>query len=254
MNQENFRDRPTNFEIEVVENITFTQAVNHEGREEDLRLDIYLPPVRPHVVHPAVLWFHGGGFRPGNDKRQVYIPRFANAFAALGYAGIAPDYRVRADPTPDMAGAVRDAVADGRAAWAWVREHGSEYHIDPRRIVMAGGSAGGMLVLNLVHDPAAPVDAKKDGLFAILDLWGTPGGTGRLFTRVNPHSPATLIVHGTADALVPYEWSKKFSGELGEAGVENKLLTLVDAPHTPLMHADQIVAEAADFFARCLNH
>jgi acetyl esterase/lipase len=249
MNDETFRGRLKNFKGKIVEDVPFSQVVNSEGQEETLHLDLYLPPGESLAFHPAIIWFHGGGFRPGHDKRQIYIPRFASALAALGYAGIAPDYRVRADPTSEMRATVQDAVKDGRAAWNWVREHGPEHHIDPGRIALAGGSAGGMLVLNLVHDPSAPFDAKKDGVFALLDLWGTPGGEARLFERVNTRSPATLIVHGTADALVPYAWSEHFSLELSEAGVENRLLTLADAPHTPLMHMDQIVAEAAQFFA-----
>ena len=254
MNNEIFHSRIQNFKGKMVEDIPFTQVTNNAGQVETLRLDLYLPPGTTQTLQPAVLWFHGGGFRPGNDKRQIYIPHFASTFAELGYAGIAPDYRVRADPTTDLAAAVQDAVADGRAAWDWVRAHGPEYHIDPNRLVLAGGSAGGMLVINLVHDPTAPVDREKDGVHAVLDLWGTPGGKGRLFEDVNPRSPATLIVHGTADALVPYEWSESFSNELGKSGVENRLLTLVDAPHTPLrLHMEQIVAEAAQFLEKHLK-
>ena len=253
MNDNTFRDRLMNFEGKMVADIPFCNVINSADQQETLHLDIYLPPGDSQALIPAVLWFHGGAFRPGNDKRQVYIPRFASAFASLGYVGIAPDYRVRADPTTDIKSIVRDAVADGRAAWEWVRKHAHEYQIDPNRIALAGGSAGGMLVLNLVHDPSAPLDARKDGLFAVLDLWGTPGDKSRLFEQVNPRSPATLIVHGTADALVPYEGSVNFSKELSAAGVENKLLTLPDAPHTPLMHMDRIVTETAQFFTRVLS-
>lgn len=231
--------------VNMVEDLPFAQVRNHQGLTETLHLDLYLPGQNPLAIHPAILWFHGGGFRPGNDKRQVYIPRFARAFAALGYAGVAPDYRVRSD-TSDLAATVRDAVADGRAALRWVRENGAEYGLDPRRLVLAGGSAGGMLVLNLVHDAAEPIDAQADGVVDVFDLWGTPSPAARLFDRVNPRSPHTLIIHGTADALVPYPLSVDFSRELSAAGVENQLLTLPDAPHTPLMHMDEMVKFLAD--------
>jgi fermentation-respiration switch protein FrsA (DUF1100 family) len=104
-----------------------------------------------------------------------------------------------------------------------------------------------MLVLHLCHDPGQPVNGKEDGLFAILDMWGTPGDHIRLFERVNPHSPPTLLVHGTADTLVPYQWSHDFARELEQAGVDRVLLSLPDAPHTPLMHMEQIVDTAARF-------
>jgi len=237
----------------VVEDIPFGQSPNADGEIETLRLDLYLPVKDATLPRPAILWFHGGGFRPGNDKRQVYIPWFAKAFAARGYVGIAPDYRLRADPVPDLAGAVGDAVSDARMALEWVRANAQAYQIDRERIALAGGSAGGMVVLNLCHDPNLPANRERDGLFAVLDMWGTPGGAARLFDRVNPDSPPTLLVHGTADELVPYQWSHDLAQELGQAGVDHVLLSLPDAPHTPLMHMEQIIEEAARFLYELLD-
>ena len=121
-----------------------------------------------------ILWLHGGGFRPGNDKRQSYIVRLATEFAARGYVGVAANYRVREDPGPDWPAAVRDAVADPRLALDWVRANAAAYRMDTRRIALAGGSAGGMIVHNLCHDPEAPVDAGRDGIRAAISLWGPP--------------------------------------------------------------------------------
>jgi dipeptidyl aminopeptidase/acylaminoacyl peptidase len=64
---------------------------------------------------------------------------------------------------------------------------------------------------------------------------------------VNPDSPPTLLIHGTADTLVAYDWSRKLAEELKRAGVDCFLLTLTDAPHTPLMHMEQIIATMARF-------
>lgn len=83
---------------------------------------------------------------------------FAKAFAARGFVGIAPDYRVRTAPDADPTGTIQDIVSDGRAALAWTGEHAAQYGIDPRRIVLAGGSAGGMLVLNLAHTAPGPLE------------------------------------------------------------------------------------------------
>jgi acetyl esterase/lipase len=244
---------PPAFEVHVVDDVVFGQAPNVDGHVETLRLDLYLPVDDPAPLRPAIMWFHGGGFRPGNDKRQIYVPWFAEAFASRGYVGIAPDYRVRADPMSDLEGTVRDAVADARMALAWVRAQSHEYHIDPHRVALAGGSAGGMVVLNLCHDPERPVDKQRDGMFAILDMWGTPGGRTRLFESVNPDSPPTLLIHGTADTLVAYDWSRKLAEELKRAGVDCFLLTLPDAPHTPLMHMERIMATMARFLREHLG-
>ena len=232
--------------------LAFAQARNDRGEQETLHLDVYLPQDGSDALRPAVFWVHGGGFTFGNDKRQVYIPRFANYFAERGYVGIAPDYRVRADPWQDFPATLAEAVADIRAALAWVRAHSAAYRIDPRRIALAGGSAGGMTVLSLVHDPEQPVDGKKEGIFAVIDLWGTPGGKRRLFPQVNRLSPPTLVVHGTADELVPYQNSVVFNAEMQAAGVDCCLLTLPDAPHTPLKHFERIAAEVEALFTKVL--
>jgi acetyl esterase/lipase len=95
----------------------------------------------------------------------------------------------------------------------------------------------------MVHASPAPLP----GVIGLVNLWGTPGGAMRLFQGVNPHAPATFTTHGTADALVPYENSTSFLAELQQAGIRCQLLTLPGAPHTPLMHFDQIAAAVAEF-------
>jgi dipeptidyl aminopeptidase/acylaminoacyl peptidase len=47
--------------------------------------------------------------------------------------------------------------------------------------------------------------------------------------------------------MVPYHQSPDLVAELTAAGVESELLTLPGAPHTPLMHMDQIIAGIAQF-------
>lgn len=239
---------PPAFEVTRMDNLAFAEVTNAAGKRETLRLDIYQPVGAPAGPRPAILWFHGGGFRPGNDKQQVYIPLFARAFAARGFVGIAPDYRVRADPAPDPAGTLADCVADGRQALAWVRVHSGAYGIDPQRIVLAGGSAGGMLVLNLAHTSPGPLE----GVRGIIDLWGTPVEPWRRYGPVRLGSPPTFIVHGTADELVPYQNSQKLAAELEEAGVKHTLLTLPGAPHTPLMHSEKIIEALAEFLQAIL--
>lgn len=241
-----------NGDIRFVGDIAFADVINSDGKRERLLLDLYVPGLSG-GAYPAIVWFHGGGFAPGNDRRQIYIPMFAKAFAARGFIGIAPDYRVRAQPHADFAGTLADAVADGRQALAWVRMNAADYGWDGRRLVLAGGSAGGMLVLSMCHDRAQPIASRRDGVQAIFDMWGTPAAQWRLFGPVQPGSPPTLLIHGTADALVPYANSVAFARELTDAGVPNRLLTLHDAPHTPLEHFDEIVAAMAAFLTEHLD-
>jgi len=235
------------FTVRVESDIVFAQSPRPDGEFEALRLDLYLPEDDLTPLRPVIVWLHGGGFRPGNDKGQGYIVKLATEFASRGYAGVAADYRVRADPAVDWLVAVRDAVADARLALDWVRANSAAYRMDVRRIALAGGSAGGMIVHNLCHDPEAPVNAGRDGIFAAVSLWGPPRPEARLFVSVNPRCPPTLFIHGTADALVPYHLSPELLAELNAAGVEGALLTFEGAPHTPVMHMDEICAAVEHF-------
>lgn len=227
--------------------IEFARVINAAGAPETLRLDLYQPPAEFSGPRPAILWFHGGGFQQGNDKRQRYIPWLARDFAARGYVGIAPDYRVRSAPLTDWQGAVQDAVADGRTALDWAMAHCADYNIDTQRIILAGGSAGAMLALNLAAG-LPPLLIR-----AVLNLWGTPLPQARLFGPPGADFPPTFIVHGTADTLVPYDLSIDFVNELARAGVRHEFLTLPDAPHTPLDHLTKIIRSAANFLQDVLG-
>jgi acetyl esterase/lipase len=72
-------------------------------------------------------------------------------------------------------------VADAKRAVAWVRGHAADLRIDPGRIVLAGGSAGGHLALLAAHghdDPVLtpPELAGSDPLVcAVASLYGQVG-------------------------------------------------------------------------------
>ena len=66
---------------------------------------------------------------------------WAKHFASFGWLGITVDYRVHL-PHGTTAFA---AVEDARAAYRYVHENAQALGLDPARIVLAGGSAGGHL-------------------------------------------------------------------------------------------------------------
>jgi acetyl esterase len=86
---------------------------------------------------PVVVYFFGGGWTLGSiDTADAVARRLANAVPAVvvvpGYR-LAPEHRFPA------------AVEDCYAAVRWVAEHAVELGGDPRRIAVAGDSAGGNL-------------------------------------------------------------------------------------------------------------
>jgi acetyl esterase/lipase len=218
-------------EVAVSGDVPFRQAVNAAGVLQGLTLDVYQPAGDTEARRPAILWFHGGGFRPGNDKRQKYIVTMATAFAKRGFVSVAPDYRVRADVGPDRMPALKDALEDCRDALVWVRAHAADYRIDASRIAIGGGSAGGMIAVNLAAVEGKP-NGRGSGVFALVDLWGSPAASLRT-AAVGPGFPPTIIVHGTADELVPFSQSEQLAAELTQHGVTHELHAVAGAPHTP---------------------
>jgi len=117
--------------VRAVTDITYIRRGAH-----DLKLDLYLPAAGTPAPRPAVVFVHGGGWRAG--VRANFAP-MAIRMAERGYAAATISYRLSPEaPYPA-------AILDAKAAVRWVRAHAGEYGIDPGRIAIAGGSAGGQI-------------------------------------------------------------------------------------------------------------
>ncbi len=234
-------------DLERRQDLVFHTVLNHAGAREDLRLDATLPAGDARQGRRAILWIHGGGFRPGCDRRQSYVVRMADEFARRGYVCFSCDYRVRETPLEDLSGTVRDAVGDCRAALAWMRANAVSYGIDAERAVLGGGSAGGMTAVNLCALAAIRGHAVDlPAIAALVNLWGSPAASD-LLAAPSAGFPPTITVHGTADALVPYGNSVALNETLQRRGVRHELVTIEGAPHTPVAHLESFSAAIARF-------
>jgi acetyl esterase len=190
---------------------------NASGR--DLRVHVF--GAQAQGRHPAILFFFGGGWQRGSVTQ---FTDQATATAGKGYVAALADYRVLCrDGTSPV-----DALADAEAAYTWLRQQAPRLGIDPRRIVLSGGSAGGHLAAATAllapqgEEPAALV------LFnPALDL-GTLGDMLKLapvqIAAISPSAlpignlPPTVIFHGAADKLVPIATIRAFCTRATAAG------------------------------------
>lgn len=106
-----------------------------------LHLDLYLPPGKS-GRHPLVIYIHGGGWMSGHTRQSGAFANWPGVLALIasrGYAVASVEYRLSGEaPFPA-------AIQDVKAAIRWLRAHATEYGIDPGRVVVWGGSAGGHL-------------------------------------------------------------------------------------------------------------
>ena len=100
-----------------------------------VRLDLFIPDHVP-APRPTILWVRGGGWRSG-DKNVENPCEF---LAQHGF--VAANIEYRGSPEIIAPGNVHDC----KAAVRWLRANAGAYGIDPQRIGVYGGSAGGHLV------------------------------------------------------------------------------------------------------------
>ena len=187
--------------------------------------------------------FFGGGWNGGSPP--AFYPQSAY-FASRGMVAIAPDYRTKSGQGTSP----YDAVTDGKSAIRWVRAHAAELGIDPNRVAAGGGSAGGHLAASAgivpgldEPDEDAAISSVPNALvlwFPVIDTSEKGYGHKRLGERwkeispadhVRPALPPTIIFHGTADKIVPYQNEVDFTKLMKEAGNRSELVTIEGAGH-----------------------
>lgn len=202
-----------------------------------LAIDIYLPdPVQYPGQHPGILFFFGGGFRIGSRKA---FQLQAEECAREGIAAFCADYRIASvhGTTP------RESIHDGACAWNFVRENAAGWQVDPARIALSGGSAGGLIALmcgrltgvqpaGLALFNPAILDAEQQGT-PLAVLLGAVTEDVPIVDSAHPDwdAPPTLIQHGEEDEIVPLTSIQKYVSTCTAQGLNVTLKTYPGAGH-----------------------
>lgn len=214
-----------------------------------LLLDASLPNSRNATA--AVIIVHGGGWVRG-DRRTDVQPLFAPLTDA-GIAWFSIDYRLATN--------VMDfgvAVADVQAAIQFIKAHAGEYNINPNRLAIIGESAGGQLAAMAIltggstasvnafvglYTPSDLVSLMKEAHYLPADLRNFVIGTPwekLVLSRISklsplqnlaPGMPPTLLIHGTADPLVPFSQSVALCDRINKSGGHCELYPVQNAGH-----------------------
>lgn len=113
-----------------------------------LLCDVWQPPAGVAPSELAFLYFHGSGWYL-LDKDFGTRPLFRH-LAAQGH--VVMDVAYRLYPETDIPG----MVGDVKRAVAWIKAQAGRYGVDPARVVLGGGSAGGQLALLAAYAPDHP--------------------------------------------------------------------------------------------------
>jgi acetyl esterase/lipase len=182
-------------EPRLEQNISFATI---PGTDRKLLCDIWQPQVAIKPSGLAFIFMHGSAFYI-LDKDYGTRPFFRH-LAAQGH--VIMDVAYRLAPETDLMGMINDV----KRAIVWMKENAARYEVDPYRIVLGGGSAGGFLALMAAYTindkKFAPVELEgKDtgccaviGLYPATDLEALYYHTNQhLTTRTQPDRPKKRV-------------------------------------------------------------
>jgi acetyl esterase/lipase len=236
---------------------------------EKLKLDLATP--KTGGPYPCIVGLHGGAWKGGSRKDLsmpitlidfgIKDRSFIEEAASRGFVAVSVSYRLA--PQHKFPAQILDV----KTAIRYLRAHAKELNIDPDRIGVVGFSAGGHLAALVgTTDKSAGFD---EGLYleqssrvkCVVDFFGpadltlyaeTPGiekafmrpllGASfeekpELYKKASPveyvtkDDPPFLMIHGTADVVVPMVHSLRLQAKLKEAGVKNELIPMRGKGH-----------------------
>lgn len=200
-----------------------------------LQISVFNPPGHAAAKPVAgIVFFHGGGFNIGAPSNFYAQARY---LAGRGLVALSVEYRIRSRHQTTQ----REAIQDAMSALRWVRRHTAELGIDPQRLAVAGGSAGGFLAaavttLSGLDEPGedTSVSTRPNALIlynamidrgpgsrafaktkaALGDQWKTVSPLHNLY----PDFPPTIHFLGTADKNITVESARKMKAEIERVG------------------------------------
>ncbi|MBI4907759.1 MAG: alpha/beta hydrolase [Acidobacteria bacterium] len=207
-----------------------------------LTMDLFEPTVKANGA--GILFMVSGGWRsnwtPPETGMALFRPLLEKGFKVFAVRhGSSPKFNI-----PEI-------VEDVRMAVRYVRTNATRYGIDPERLGVYGGSAGGHLSLMLgttssKEDRVAAVvayfpptdlrgwvseDPNSNKSFPALRFSPTKAGDYSPLLHVTPDDPPTLLIHGDKDTLVPLSHSENILGAFKKSNVPAELIVIPGGGH-----------------------
>jgi len=209
------------------------------------KLDIYYPDRAG--PHPVLLYFHGGGWRARSKVERAFL---ATPLTQAGVMLVNAGYTLLPVQTMD------ELVGQCRRAVAWVAGHIAAHGGDPKRLFIAGESAGGHLVAELAatdwtaagFDPAPPVKGALaiSGIYDLEPIWrtSTHGDLGLTEEQAKRNSPIhhvrktptqTILAVGLDESAEFRRQMDDYSAAMAKAGIRHDLVRCGGANHYTIL-------------------
>lgn len=227
--------------VPVISSADATPVYKKINDTTEMHLNIYYPENHHKGDNKAcIIYFFAGSFVNGSPQQ---FEEHCKYLCSRGMVAVSADYRV----ISRNKGNALNCIYDAKSAVRFMRENADDYGVDPNKIVVAGGSAGGMLALECAiddpkwQDPAddATVSCKPNALVLInpvvnseefpfrirkfKDTEQTPDSLSHAM-EVNPMKhitggmPPAIMFHGTMDKMSAYHFAKQYADEYAAAG------------------------------------
>lgn len=209
-----------------------------------LSINIAFPQQRSAQPRPVLMLIHGGGFLKGNkslnNARILKMTKRGFVSASVMYR-LAPEHKFPA------------ALDDIKLAIRFLKANAKKYHLNPKRIIVAGSSSGSYLAImagvtgnsdtfsdygyypevdSTVHavvgqsSPIADFRLAKYARFSLLKrlIGKNTDNRKNMLTAMSPityldaTAPPIFLSHGDADPIVPADMSREFVRELEKSG------------------------------------
>ena len=240
-----------------------TRNVAYRTGADDLVMDIIAPQSTgddDDRRYPTVVFVQGSAWT--TPDRDYEVPQLSE-LAREGFVVATVNHR---NASRDASAVFPAYLKDVKAAIRYLRANARQWHVDPERLGIWGTSSGGntSLLVGLTADDPRYEDGsyatESDAVSFVVSCFPPTDDVRRRAADMSPYLqvrdgvayPPTMLLHGTADTVVPYRQSVKMHKRLLEHGVDSRLVLVDGAEHEHDFWSPQVFDMIFDFIReRC---